>query len=540
MNTQFEGFEPIHTIFFSIFHPTEGSKVCYQFPPENLQAYNINFDSIKNFVIPKPQLCHRLLTLEYKNYRLVSYPVNVSSSSYARNFFSFNFVFIFSYDCQTLPYEPAIERLGKMFKTLEEQSQILSKSQRTSAFFKDGEDVDFVDTKFSIQDLLMRLYQDLNNYSECLIPIDEGNEINIKIFPVLKPPTSVQISIEDVPLSIVNLDKIVDLNWDPTMLSILPFIDGVNSITNISHLSDSDPNLVIECIKHLIYYNCVIITDIFQFSNIYAPSSLINNFLRDPMIAFNCQSYVVLPPGSKINDLPLASEQDDEINNSDMTQKALSSSRSSFSSYFSHKSAYARVSETAHHHQSTSTLSSSEGQQDNPRQGQVLPSKCTLFDLYRSLNYGCTVEAWYKQNFSTIKENHIDVRKFIKFGVINKIIYRVHQYPIMEHKTFKSPLLSDRQNDKIVLSTSDIKFDVGDRILNSIYNKLSKVTFDRDKKLESKIGNSRNLGESEKNILFNALERHESFDRICSKLGKSKNEVESIISEIGEYMTINS
>ena len=344
MASQFEGFVDIHSIFYSTFHPTEGSKVKFDFPPRSLENSGINFDSIKNYVIPKRALCHRLITFKYGNYRIACYPVTVNSSIYARNFFSFNFVFVFPFNCETSPYEPAIERLGKMFRVLEIQNQILSKSENDTIMFNLksadknfnidndssnyilGDDISSIMTtqqkdkyerlnniisnikkkpsNFTISDLLMRLYQDLNTYSECLIPIDDGNAVDIKLFPLLTPPTP-YISIEHVPISLVNLFKIVDVNWDPIMLTIIPYINGINNIYRISQLSHNEESLVIECIRHLVYYRCIVLTDIFEFSNVYAPTSSLRLFLLDPNMATECQSYVMLPINSKMNDLSL-------------------------------------------------------------------------------------------------------------------------------------------------------------------------------------------------------------------------------------------
>lgn len=136
MSGHFDGFVPVHGIFYSVFHPTEGTKVRHQFPSGCLELSDITFDTIKNYVIPKPQLCNKLLTFKYGPFRLVCYPVNVVAPYYARNSFSFDFVFVFPYDCATSPYEPAIERLGKMFTVLEEQSQILSKAENSSVYFQ--------------------------------------------------------------------------------------------------------------------------------------------------------------------------------------------------------------------------------------------------------------------------------------------------------------------------------------------------------------------------------------------------------------------
>lgn len=553
MGDQFEGFVPIHTIFYAVFHPTEGTKVRYEFPPGNLESHNINFDAIKNYIIPKPQLCHKLLTLKYKNYRLASYPVTVNSSIYARNFFSFNFVFVFQYDCQTSPYEPAIARLGKMFKVLEEQNLILSKAERDPVFyhFKPDElddqepismpekgsqipsksksctaekyrkimsDIENDDSKFSLKDLVLRVYQDLNNYSECLIPIDEGNAVDIKIFPLMRPPNS-NISIEDVPVSTVNLNKVIDVNWDPTMLKIVPYIDGLNNIAKIAKLSVSDPDLVIECIKHLIYYNCVLLADIFQFSNIYAPTSSLRTFLTDSILSNDCQSYVVCDEHSTLTRLPLKRVNHSELESADnaladshrsrrtSASRGTSMSSNGDSASPSNIGMSALNSEGSIYRAGKHSQSSFSSNNSNPSKllTRYLPTKSCLFDLYRSLSQGVSVKEWYSAHFGTIRANRIDVRRFITFGVIKGLIYRCYSYPVTKNleifdlakrlgseegssQTVKSS--KAKGPSKNIFSTSDIKFgaeeerrvdkqhkslnlELADEVLKNVYKKLS-------------------------------------------------------------------
>lgn len=558
MVDHFEGFVPIHTIFYAVFHPTEGTKVRSEFPPGNLESNNINFDTIKNYVIPKPQLCHKLLTLKYKNYRLASYPVTINSSFYARNFFSFNFVFVFPYDCETSPYEPAIARLGKMFRVLEEQNQILSKAERDTVYFdfKSAEttadqdsklnsekgtkkpaqnqglvlekyyqiltDIEKNESNFSVKDLVMRIYQDLNNYSECLIPIDAGNAVDIKIFPLMTPPNS-RISIEDVPTSTVNLNKVIDVNWDPTMLKIVPYIDGLNSIAKIAKLSDSDPDLVVECIKHLIYYNCVLLSDIFQFSNIYAPASLLRMFLTDTTLASECQVYAVLAESSKLPSLPFERATKGEV---ESINQDLPTSRRKRRESGSRTTSMSSSSEVSSHKQQSFTPSPSSnllyktGKQsegsfssyntNGSRQtAKHLPTKSCLFDLYRSLSQGIALREWYRINFNTIRANNIDVRRFITFGIIKGLIYRCYSFPVMKNleifdfakrlnaegaapsAAYNKKINKPQTFSKNIFSTSDIKFgaeesgkgsnkkhtalnlDIGDEVLRNVYKKIS-------------------------------------------------------------------
>ncbi|ODQ48792.1 hypothetical protein PICMEDRAFT_27163, partial [Pichia membranifaciens NRRL Y-2026] len=278
-----DGFEPIIAMFYSVFHPTEGTKVIHQVPsgvivpPSNEPLFD--FDTIKNYVIPKPSLCNKLITLKIDKYRILGFPVNIYAQQYARNSFGFNFCFVFSYESDTTPYEGNIKRIGKMFRALEEQSQLLSKS------LKDSHKIS------SIESLIQQIFQDLNNYSECMIPIDASNSVDLKLFPISPPPP--QVHSHDVPIALVKLDLLIDSLWDPTMLKIMPFINGINSIAQISEFSDANLDLTKECIRHLLHYKSIALLDIFQFQNHYTITSLIGNFLRDPNMASACQDYVL-------------------------------------------------------------------------------------------------------------------------------------------------------------------------------------------------------------------------------------------------------
>ena len=106
-----DGFAPILAMFYSVFHPTEGTKVIHQVPSgvvvlpssdDNKINNNLpdssafeeplfDFDVIKNYVIPKPSLCNKLVTLKVDKYRVLGFPVNIYGSHYARNSFGFNF-----------------------------------------------------------------------------------------------------------------------------------------------------------------------------------------------------------------------------------------------------------------------------------------------------------------------------------------------------------------------------------------------------------------------------------------------------------------
>ncbi|KAK9360389.1 nitrogen permease regulator 2 [Lipomyces starkeyi] len=342
------GFPQILSLFYATFHPTEGTKVLYQVPPGSVvrstdsSAFNaplFDFESINSYIIPKPQLCNKLLTIRVNNYRIVSHPVHIWGSSYARNSFLFNFCFVFHKNADISAYNPVVRKLSKMFQALEEQNKFLS-----SSLMNEG-----------LKSIVDQIFEDLNNYCECFIPIDEANSINIKLFPLHRPPP--RIKAFHVPISTVQLKAVMDVNWDPTMEKIVEFIDGINSVRKIAELADTDYGLTRKCIQHLMYYGCVIVVDIFQFSNSYACTADISVLATDRHLGDECQSYVASPGAKKRN-------------------------------------------------------------------------VCDLLEVYCSLHNGQTVKEWYIANRDQLRG--IDIRRFISFGIIKGIIYRVNVFPVLE------------------------------------------------------------------------------------------------------------
>lgn len=450
-----DGFVPILAIFYAVFHPTEGTKIVHQVPERAIALAAdptgtslFNFDTVKNYVIPKPQLCNKLISFKIENLRVLGYPVNIEGSRYLRNSFNFNFCFVFPYNSDTTPYELAIQRMGRMFRALEEQSFMLSKLDKEMMFFNDKAAPSTGKTQFtpgqgkvrkftllSIESLVQQIFQDLNNYSECCIPLDTSNSVDIKLFPVLPPP--VNIKAFQVPLMTVRLNSLIDVNWDPTMVKILPFINGLNSVKKISELADADYLLTKQCIQHLMHYGCLTIVDIFQFMNVYAPTNLIGNFLTAQGMAEECQAYVV--KASTSEDLLVATPLVSATPATPGTPK--------------------QEYEVGKGPEPTSASASPTTYFKGPR-GRIhklsrpihVPSKATLFYLYRLLNQGQSIKEWYIQHQKALE--NIDVRRFINFGVVRGLIYRQHSYTILHSVTkfFENELSNKDPLDKLVTS----------------------------------------------------------------------------------------
>ncbi len=284
----FAGFPPILAIFYTKFHPTEGPKVVFDVPEGSItrskegkagkedNASILDFDAISDFIIPRRELCDRVVTVCVGKHRIMGYPVYISHRKYERNALIFNFAFVFDAAANIGSYTSVVRKLGKLFRSLEVQSEYLSSSAQ--------------DRGASIFNITAQVLEDLNNYCECMIPIDDSNWINIKLFPTLPAPPPVYAF--QVPLCTVQMEMLIDVNWDLTMQKIIPYIDGINSVKRISELADADFPLTRKCIEHLLYYGCIIMIDIFQFANSYATTAEIGGFVEDEALQMECRSYV--------------------------------------------------------------------------------------------------------------------------------------------------------------------------------------------------------------------------------------------------------
>lgn len=458
-----DGFVPITAIFYAVFHPVKGTQIVHQVPEGSIGSFDLqstedvlfNFDTVKNYIIPKPQLCNKLVSFKINEFRVLGYPVNIEGSHYSRNSFNFNFGFVLPYNSDTTPYELAVSRMGKMFRALEEQSLLLSKLDKENAFLSGSSGTAFASNSFqhtpghskiqkfsllSIESLIHQLYQDLNNYSECCIPIDSANSVDIKLFPMLPPP--VNLKAYQVPILTVKLNLLIDVVWDPTMIKILPYVNGLNSVKRISELAGADYLLTKQCIQHLMHYQCIILVDIFQFSNIYAPTNHIGNFLKTNGMAEECQAYIIATNHWNEPVSLLATPGTPRSAATPVTPSLSSTPKIPVSARgipVQNKNSLPGDGKQTYL-ESASPLSRDlipgismafAGKKTEIK----IPSKATLFYLYRLLNQGQTLKEWYIQHQKILK--NIDIRRFINFGVVRGIIYRVNLYPIL-HSVTKS------------------------------------------------------------------------------------------------------
>lgn len=81
----------------------------------------------------------------------------IQDGKYARNEFIFNFAVVLDEAVEYSTYKSVVRKVAKLFKALEEQCGFLSNEGTAAGVFA----------------LIEQVLEDLNNYSECMIPISE-------------------------------------------------------------------------------------------------------------------------------------------------------------------------------------------------------------------------------------------------------------------------------------------------------------------------------------------------------------------------------
>ncbi len=80
----------------------------------------LDFDSISDYIIPKPELCGRLVTIFLNaKFKVVGFPVLLEGPKYERNNLLFNLCFIFERGSPTGAYDQVIRKIARELTNLE-------------------------------------------------------------------------------------------------------------------------------------------------------------------------------------------------------------------------------------------------------------------------------------------------------------------------------------------------------------------------------------------------------------------------------------
>ncbi|GJJ68133.1 nitrogen permease regulator 2-like protein [Entomortierella parvispora] len=127
------GFPRLLSIFYCTFHPIQGPKVLYEVPEGSILSKTsplVDFDSISEYLIPKVELCSKLVTISTPTCKVIGFPINLEHKKFQRNALMFNLAFVFDKDAEISSYEPVVRKMARVLKALEKENEFLSKQTR--------------------------------------------------------------------------------------------------------------------------------------------------------------------------------------------------------------------------------------------------------------------------------------------------------------------------------------------------------------------------------------------------------------------------
>lgn len=118
-----------------------------------------------------------------------------------------------------------------------------------------------------------------------------SNTINMKLFPSYNSPPPVKSWY--VPVAKARFEDFIDDRWDLTLKKVMNEIDGINDVRKIAQKADVSLELAKLALQHLLYYKIILLVDMFFFSNIYAVTPVVDDFIRNAdNLQEECAAYV--------------------------------------------------------------------------------------------------------------------------------------------------------------------------------------------------------------------------------------------------------
>ncbi|KAG8197173.1 hypothetical protein JTE90_011331 [Oedothorax gibbosus] len=263
---------PIKCIFYSEFHPTAGPKITFQIPTDYVSKEL--FDSYVCYIIPKEELQRKLMTVVAKKDKIIGYPIHIGNAKYPRNKLIFNLCFVCDSSKRTMQYEPIVRKLANYLVKLELEDGLLFQEQN----------------KTQLPSIMSKIKMELNRNGKCSTVINASNTIFLNIIRVYPMPPKVKD--QDVPIFTERKFPILPSDWDITMQQILPYIDGFRHVAKIAAEAGVEIRLVKAFIQNMVYYGVATLIPIFMYSNVYTPTSKLNDLVENNRLQEDCTKYV--------------------------------------------------------------------------------------------------------------------------------------------------------------------------------------------------------------------------------------------------------
>ncbi|KAL9048540.1 MAG: hypothetical protein Q9162_007669 [Coniocarpon cinnabarinum] len=281
-----------------------GPIVLHQWPlataapdPDHISSSLFDFSQISEYIIPRQDVCQQPVAVCTNGYRILGHPVCLEDTEkYTRNEFIFNFCLVIREDEECSAYEKAVNRIARVLTDAEEQEDLLLGDEKGFEPPKNKEAGASDSRVPKLRMLCENVYEDLNNYGECVIRLSDAHELNLKLFASIPPVPSAKPF--HVPFGIVDLSDAVNGLWDMTMQRITPYVDGINHIARIAELASVDTTLVQQAVHQFLRFRLVVLLDMFQYGATYAPTPEIGRLLFDEALQEDCAEHASISTAS--------------------------------------------------------------------------------------------------------------------------------------------------------------------------------------------------------------------------------------------------
>lgn len=264
---------PIEGMFFSEFHHKLGPKITYQYPIGCITKDSSLCKAVINYLIPKPDLQQKLITVNTCGKKVVGCPVCIDDDQYQRNQYMFNFGLILDNSHRSSPYIPLIKKLSAYMTELERESYFVSNEE----------------TKALIPGILEKMLLELNEVGSCATRVNQATTLHLKLFP----PSRIPPHIRDFHVPLILHPHVIDTReWDLTSQQIIPYIDGLCHVQKIATLADVDLELTRVCMQDLAMFGFLHIISIFQYSNSYSTTEKLAELRENEELGKWCVAHV--------------------------------------------------------------------------------------------------------------------------------------------------------------------------------------------------------------------------------------------------------
>jgi hypothetical protein len=154
------------------------------------------FDAISNYLIPKPELARRHLTLNVNGKKICGYSIIIDDVKYPRNQLMFNMCFVCYPWSRTVQFEPAIRKFSEYLVMLEKENEFISREEHTE----------------ELKTLMEEVYFQLNDKHKAIVQVGRYM-LNLKVVPNRTDPPPIHEW--SVPVLLIDRNLGKD-DWDLT------------------------------------------------------------------------------------------------------------------------------------------------------------------------------------------------------------------------------------------------------------------------------------------------------------------------------------